>query len=118
MEVRSEVSNSTITPATFIGRLAAGILLINLFVIVLVVFSLRQSKIQYEERAAVTTQNLAQVLEEYIDGSFDKIDILLITAVNEIENRLAGGGIDRQELNKFLARHSAHLAGTCRPADA
>lgn len=107
MKVRPNASNSTMARATFIKWLAAGILLINLFVVVLAGLSLRQSRIQYEERAAVTTQNLAQVLEEYVDGSFDKIDILLLAAVNEIEIQLAGGGIDRQELNEFLARHSA-----------
>lgn len=109
MKVRFNASGSTITQATFIKRLAAGILLINLFVVVLVVFSLRQSKVQYEERATVTTQNLAQMLEEYIDGSFDKVDILLLTAVNEIESRIAGGSFDRRELNEYLSRLSAQL---------
>jgi len=96
-------------PATFIKWLAAAILLINLFVIALTGLSLRQSKIQYEERAEVTTQNLAQVLEEYIDSSFDKVGILLLAAVDEIESRLAAGGIDRRELNKYLSDHSAKL---------
>jgi diguanylate cyclase (GGDEF)-like protein/PAS domain S-box-containing protein len=109
MNVRSNASTLTKAPATFIKWLAAGILLINLFVVVLAGFSLRHSKLQHEERVAVTTQNLAQVLEEYIDGSFDKIDILLLAAVDEIESQLAGGGINRQELNSFLARRSALL---------
>jgi hypothetical protein len=109
MNVPSKASNSTVSPATFIRRLAAGVLLINLFVLVLAGLSLRQSRHQYEQSAAVTTQNLAQVLEQYIGGSIDKIDVVLFSAADEIEKQLAEGGIDRRELNAFLDRQSARL---------
>ena len=109
MKVPHKASNSTVSPATFIRRLAAGVLLINLFVLFLAGLSLRQSRHQYEQSAAVTTQNLAQVLEQYIGGSIDKIDVVLFSAADEIEKQLAAGGIDRRELNAFLDRQSARL---------
>jgi PAS domain S-box-containing protein len=105
----SRASNSTISHATFIRRLSAGVLLINLFVIVLTGLSLLQSRNQFEESAAVTTQNLAQVLEQYISGSIHKIDVVILTASDEIEKQIAGGGIDHRELNAFLYRQSKRL---------
>ncbi len=102
-------SNSTVSPSTFVKRLVAGILLINLFVAILTGLLLRQSKHQDEESAAVTTQNLARVLEQYIGGSIDKIDVVLLAAADEIEKKIAGGGIDRREMNRFLVRQSARL---------
>jgi two-component system cell cycle sensor histidine kinase/response regulator CckA len=109
MKVHREVSDSTVPPAIFIKRLAAGILLINLCVIVLAGLLLRKSKLQYEERAAVTTQNLAQMLEKCIGGSIDKTDVVLLTAVDEIEKQFTGGAIDVRKLNVYLARQSARL---------
>jgi PAS domain S-box-containing protein len=96
-------------PAGFIGRLAVGVILINLFVFVLAGWSLHQSRRQYEERAAVTTQNLARVFEEYIGGSIRKIDVALLAAADEIEKQIAVGGIHRRELNGLLNRQSARL---------
>jgi PAS domain S-box-containing protein len=109
MKVPPKISDSTVSPATFVKRLAAGVLLINLFVIVLAGLSLRQSRHLYQERAAVTTQNLAQVLEHYIGGSFDKIDVILLASADQIEKQIARGGIDAPVLNDFLNRQSARL---------
>lgn len=90
-------------------RLAAGILLANLFVLVLVGLSLRQGRLQYENRTAVTTQNLAHVLEQFIDGSFDKVDLILLSAVDEIESKLSRDRIDRKSIDAFLTRQSVLL---------
>ena len=102
-------SNSTVSLAAFFRRLAAGVLLINLFVLVLTGLLLHQTRHQYEVRAEVTTQNLAQVFEQYIGGSTHKIDVVLLAAVDEIEKQIAGGGIDRRELNSYLDRQSVRL---------
>jgi PAS domain S-box-containing protein len=109
MKVFPRDSNSTVSQATFVRRLTAGVLLINLLVITLAGLSLRQSRHQFEERAAVTTQNLAQVLEQYIGGSLHKIDVVLLTASDEIEKQIDGGRINRGKLNGILVRHSARL---------
>ncbi len=120
MKFPQKTTDSTVSPAVFIRRLTAGILLVNLFVIVLAGLSLRHSRLQYEERAAVTTQNLAHVLEQNIGGNIDKIDVVLRISSEKIEKQVAGGGIDRRELNAFLARQSTLLPelGGLRMADA
>ena len=102
-------TNSNISPAGFIGRLAVAVILINLFVIILAGVSLNRSRHQNEERAAVTTQNLAQVFDQYIGGSIHKIDVVLLAAADEIEDQLAGGGIDSRRLNDHLERQTARL---------
>ncbi len=109
MKPPQKATNSTMSSTTFMGRLAAAVLLINLFVFVLAGLSLHRSRHQYEERAAVTTQNLAQVFDQYIGGSIHKIDVVLLAAADEIEKQIAAGSIDRRELNGLLNRQSARL---------
>src|SRR5512139_1273744 len=105
----SDNLNSTVSLAVSFRWLAAGVLLINLFVLVLTWVSLHHSWHQYEVRAEVTTQNLALVFEQYISGSTHKIDVILLAAVDEVEKRIAHHGIDRRELNRFLVRQSERL---------
>ncbi len=102
-------SNSTVSQATFIRRLSAGVILINLFVFVLAGLSLLKNRQQIEANAAVTTQNLSQVLEQYIGGSIHKIDVVILTASDEIEKQIAGGGIDSPDLNTYLYRQAERL---------
>lgn len=89
--------------------MTAGVLLLNLFVITLIVLSLRQSLHQYEERAAIETRNLARVLEQHIDGIIDKTDVVLFAAAEEFEHQFARGGVNRRELQDFLNRMETQL---------
>lgn len=109
MGIQTKVSDTKNSPSVPIQWVTTGIVLINLFVIVLAGLSLRQSRIQCEDRAAVTTQNLAQVLEQSVDGSFSKIDMTLLSIVDEIEGRLANGDSDLRDMGSFLARKSKQL---------
>jgi diguanylate cyclase (GGDEF)-like protein/PAS domain S-box-containing protein len=104
-----KISLSTVPPAASVKWLTTGIVLINLFVIVLVGLLLFQSRLQYEEGAAITTRNLAQVLEQSIDSSFTKIDLILLSVVDEIEKRLTKGSFDKQGIESFLTRQTARL---------
>jgi signal transduction histidine kinase len=88
--------------------LSIGVLLINLFVASVMAFSLWMSRAQYDAQAAVTTQNLSQVLNEYISGAIDKIDLALLAVEDEVEKHIATDHIDRPALNKFIARQYAH----------
>jgi signal transduction histidine kinase len=92
----------------FLTVLSIGVLLINLFVAGVVALSLWMSRAQYDAQAAVTTQNLSQVLNEYISGAIDKIDLALLAVEDEVEKQLATGRVDGQALNKFIARQYAH----------
>lgn len=97
--------------ASVIRRLAVGTLLVNLFVAALAVLWLNHSKQQDQESAAVATRNLAQLLEQHLVEEVEKIDLALLSAVEEIERQTANGGIDRQATNAFLARQQERLPG-------
>ena len=96
--------DSAASSAAFVRWMVAGVALINLFVFGMVTFSLYRSFGEYEERAEVTARNLSQMLAQDIGREFEKIDITLSSAADEIERQLAHGGIDRTALNAFLER--------------
>jgi PAS domain S-box-containing protein len=95
--------------AIFVKRMVVGVALINLFVFGMVAFSLYQSFDEYEERAEMTAQNLSQMLAQDVGREFEKIDVTLLSAADEIERQLAHGGIDRKVLNAFLERLQGHV---------
>ena len=85
-------------------RLAAGVVLINLFIYLLAGVSICKSRQHYERQAALTTQNLANSLELTIAGFLEKMDISLFAVKNETERQLAGGGINEKLLNAYITR--------------
>lgn len=109
MNDNATLSNSSPTPTAFIVRLAAGVLLINLFVFVLKGYSLRESWLHHEEKAQITTQNLSRVLQQTIGGSIGKLDIVLSSTGDEIDRQIANGGINASDLNSFMARQRSRL---------
>jgi PAS domain S-box-containing protein len=96
-------------PGDFRRPLVIGVLLINLVIIALVGISIRQSRLQYEERATITTQNLSQVIEEYVSGVIARIDVALLSVADESERQLAGGSLNRQAINTYLVRQRARI---------
>jgi diguanylate cyclase (GGDEF)-like protein/PAS domain S-box-containing protein len=90
-------------------RLAFAVVLVNLFAVSLAGFFLRQSWNQFQERAENGTANLARVLEEEIAGDIEKIDASMLTVSEEMQRRMAVGGINEKELNAFLDRQLSHL---------
>lgn len=101
--------NSRATPSTVLARLVVSTIIINLFIIIITVLSLRQSRLQYERQAEVITQNLARVIEENIDKSMDKVDVLLSAIVDAIEKDLPHGGLNTPAINDLLARQAARV---------
>ncbi len=85
------------------------VLLIDIFVVILGVGYLRHSKHQTEQQAAATSQNLSQVLEQYIKGFIDMIDLTLMDIAEEINNEKRKGTIDRDEVTALLAKHQRYL---------
>ncbi len=94
----------TPTLTGFRKQLTTGVLLVNFAIIAFVGISIYESRIQYEERATTTTQNLSQVLEEYIKGVISKVDVALQSVVDESEEQLSRGGMNRQAINTFIKR--------------
>ncbi|MES2012516.1 MAG: diguanylate cyclase [Pseudomonadota bacterium] len=85
-----------------IKPLLSGLILLNLAIVLFASFELYKSKQQAEKQAAITTQNLSQVLENSITGLVDKIDLVLLATADEIQNQIATGHVDKHKLTEFL----------------
>ena len=102
-------AKSATSSVWFVRWMMAGLVLINLFVFGMVTFSLYQSYDESQQGAELTAQNLSSLLAQHIAGDIDRIDLTLLAAADEVERQLAGGGIDRQALNRFLERQQRRL---------
>ena len=76
----------------------------NLFFIGLGSYSIIKSRQRYERAAEVSSRNLAHVLAAEIGGSFDKIDLILLTLLDEVENQLSKGDINGLTINTIIDR--------------
>lgn len=97
------------SPASFVVRLAAATILINLSVLALAGLSLRQSQHYYQERAVVTAQNLADVLENELAGAIEKTGVTLYAVKDEFEHQGAASALSRSAMNGYIARVHARL---------
>ena len=102
MENVSKSPKQTLTKRSFTLRLAASVLVINLFVIALVILSLYKSLQYYEERVSENTRNLAQSLETNISAIIGKADIALGAVIDEAERELRGGSMSSSTLNAYI----------------
>jgi PAS domain S-box-containing protein len=95
--------------STFVTGLVVGAFLLNLFVVIIAGVSIEQSRMADEKSAAVSTQNLSQVIEHQVASSVDKIDLALRVAVDELDKRRASRSSDRRTLKTYLARIRGYL---------
>jgi two-component system, cell cycle sensor histidine kinase and response regulator CckA len=105
----SFISKLTTPHTNFITSTVAILLVINVAVFLLALYSSKQSFKQYEEKAATTTQNLTQVLEYSISNTLDKVDLSLESIQDEIDRQHKAGGIDAHALNVFIERCLSRL---------
>jgi diguanylate cyclase (GGDEF)-like protein/PAS domain S-box-containing protein len=84
--------------------LSLGLLLLNLLVLALAVWSLYQSRLKYEESTRGEVRNLAQLLDHDISTSVRSIDLLLQVTVQEAQRQLTSGRRDATALNRFIER--------------
>lgn len=91
---------------SFLVRLAVGIALLDLCVLLMAVASLRQSLRSHRERAVATAQNLVQVLDHYVGDTIGKADLALWVVKDEVER----GGTPR-DLDGFLRRQHGRVPG-------
>jgi diguanylate cyclase (GGDEF)-like protein/PAS domain S-box-containing protein len=66
----------------YLRKLATTVFLINLFVIALAVTSAYHGHRQYQERAEVTTQNLAYALENNLVNAIQRVDVSLLALLD------------------------------------
>ena len=94
----------------FFKRLLAGVVMLNLAVAGIGWFSLKSSRSHHNERAAITTQNIAKILDETLTGIVAKVDIAMLAVVDEAERQLATGAIQEAALNRFIVRAHGRIA--------
>ena len=74
-------------------------------------YSIFDSKLVYEEKARSATQNLARLLDQSVSASVARIDLALLSAVDELEQQLRDRGqLDASKSNAFLHTHQKRLA--------
>ena len=95
--------------ATFVRRLIAGVVLLDLLVIGIVTLSLYRSLDLFQNQADITSQNLANVLSQNISNTINKVDLGLLVSADEIERQIASGKPDREALTAFLSRQQRRL---------
>ena len=88
-------------PSAFI-KWAGGILAaFNLAVIAASIWLLAQNRRHYQERAEVRTHNLAQVVEENIASTLDRIDLAILALVDEAEHDPSGARLEALARNQL-----------------
>jgi PAS domain S-box-containing protein len=91
-----------------VAQLGAGILLLLFLASLLAWFSVQQGWQNAQERLTITTQNLAQLLEDDIVPSFDRTDLMLQVVADEVERQMLSGGTKAQELDRFIGKQYSH----------
>ncbi len=102
-------------------KLLLILLLLNGTLMLWAFYSIRDSRQGYEEKAKLTTQNMARMLDQSMSGSVAKIDLTLLSVVDELERQLRDRGhLDAAQSNAFLHTHQSRLAelSSLRVADA
>lgn len=90
-----------------VRRLVLGMLLLNLLVVTLALWSVRQNLLSQQAQAALETGNLARLLDHEIVSSIHAIDFALQATAMEVERQLAAGRLDPQAINRYIARQLA-----------
>lgn len=96
-------------PHGFARRLVVGTLLLNGLVVVLAALAIRDGRITHGEHASIAAQNVSLLLERDISAVFNRIDLILRTSVDEVEQQLATGRINESRLNAFLRKQQSPL---------
>ena len=102
-------------------RLAVILLLVNSLLIAATLYSVMDSKQGYEDKARVTSQNMVRMLDQSLSASVGKIDLTLLSAVDELEHQLRQSGhLDASQSNAFLLTLQQRLTelSSLRVADA
>ena len=94
----------------FMALVLLGALGFNLVLVALAGYSLARSRRQYVDQAAVTAQNLAQVLEQNISGTIRKVDVGISALAHDAERQFTEKGLDPKRLGTY-----AVLARTALP---
>ena len=85
------------------------VLLLNLVVVAIGTQSLRYSRERTVEQVRSTTTNLAELLENNISESAQRIDLALLNIVDTLEHRMSMHPLTDADINRTLALHKERL---------
>jgi diguanylate cyclase (GGDEF)-like protein len=92
-----------------VKRLLAGLLILNISIALFATFEVYKSKQRFETQAAINTHNITHILERSISGLIDKIDLVLLISVDEIQQQMLAGRMDARKINDFLKLQSQRV---------
>ena len=87
------------------GGVVASILIVALIALLALV----QMRRQTEMLTALTTQNLARLMEQTYDGLIDTTDMALLASADEMSRQLSAGHVDPHSITRLLVRQQARL---------
>ncbi|HCZ32869.1 MAG TPA: hypothetical protein DHV93_05080, partial [Holophagaceae bacterium] len=91
-------------PRPFLLWLGAGVLALNLFVLLMAGVSLQRSWRNHQDRAVASVQNLAQVLDRTVADTFRKADLAVLAIKDEAERSAGDFRKGRPDLDAFIRR--------------
>lgn len=89
--------------------LAGGVIVLILLVSMTAWLTLAQLHEQAENRAIVSTQNLAKSLEQTFNGLIDTIDVALLASSKEIGEQTSSARVDSQSITGTLVELRDHI---------
>ncbi len=102
---------SRFVPKPFLMRLGAGVLILNLFVLLTGVVSLRQSLRNHQDRAITTAQNLTLVLDHFVVDTISKADLAVWAVKDEVERDAVDPTSSHRDRDAFLRRQHERVPG-------
>ena len=104
MEYRQDAPIQTFAPKGFLLRLLVGVLVLNLFVLLMAGISIYKGLRNRRVQAVATAQNLSLVLDHYVAETFSKADNAVLAVKEEAERVDMDSPRGRQELDAFIRR--------------
>jgi len=111
MKATRDTLNSKFAPKPFLIRLGLGVLVLNLFVLLMAMVSLHQSLKNHQDQAVATAQNLTLVLDRYVADTLSKADLALWAVKDEAERGLADPKGGARDLDASIRRQHARVPG-------
>jgi len=120
MASRSEARAQTRGIATVTVAFGVILLISCLAVLGLAWISLSRSRAHYQERAETAAQNLCTVLADNLSTSYEKIDLAVLEAKDELERQLASGRLNPPRLEACIRtlRHRVPVLHALRTVNA
>ncbi|MFA5902946.1 MAG: PAS domain S-box protein [Desulfobacula sp.] len=97
-------SPGTCTDSSFIFRLTATIIIINILIYAMIGFWLHKGNQYYHHMAESSTQNMAEVISTNIRSVFERIDTGLFSLTEVTKRQLAGQKVNKAELDEYIGR--------------